>query len=110
VYRYRRVDDGVSGEEKGTFAMCTFWLIDTYILLGRLRQAEDLFEHVLSFQNDVGLFSEEIDPDNGEQLGNFPQAFSHISLINSAARLEAAREGRKPTPHAIIEGGSEQAA
>lgn len=110
VYRYRRVDDGVSGEEKGTFAMCTFWLIDAYILLGRLREAEDLFEHVLSFQNDVGLFSEEIDPDTGEQLGNFPQAFTHISLINSAARLEAAREGRKATPHAIIEGGSHQAA
>ena len=110
VYRYRGVDDGVSGEEKGTFSMCSFWLIDAYILLGRLREAEDLFEHVLSFQNDVGLYSEEIDPDNGEQLGNFPQAFSHISLINSAARLEAAREGRKPTPHAIIEGASEQAA
>jgi GH15 family glucan-1,4-alpha-glucosidase len=110
VYRYRRVDDGVSGQERGTFAMCTFWLIDAYILLGRLREAEDLFEHVLSFQNDVGLFSEEIDPDNGEQLGNFPQGFSHISLINSAARLEAAREGRKPTPHAIIEGGAEEAA
>ncbi|HKW26611.1 MAG TPA: glycoside hydrolase family 15 protein [Terriglobales bacterium] len=109
VYRYRRVDDGVSGEEKGTFAMCTFWLIDAYILLGRLQEAEALFEHVLSFQNDVGLFSEEIDPDSGEQLGNFPQAFSHISLINSAARLEAAREGRKATPHAIIE-GSQQAA
>ena len=110
VYRYRQVDDGVSGEEKGTFAMCTFWLIDAYILLGRLREAEELFEHVLSFQNDVGLFSEEIDPDDGELLGNFPQAFSHISLINSAARLEAAREGRKTSPHAIIEGGSEQVA
>lgn len=110
VYRYRQVNDGVSGEEKGTFAMCTFWLIDAYILLGRLREAEELFEHVLSFQNDVGLFSEEIDPDNGEQLGNFPQAFTHISLINSAARLEAAREGRKPAPHAIIEGGSHQIA
>jgi alpha,alpha-trehalase len=110
VYRYRSVDDGVSGEEKGTFAMCTFWLIDVYILLGRLRHAEELFEHVLSFQNDVGLFSEEIDPDTGEQLGNFPQAFTHISLINSAARLEAAREGRKTSPHAIVEGGSPQAA
>jgi GH15 family glucan-1,4-alpha-glucosidase len=109
VYRYRTVDDGVSGEEKGTFTMCTFWLIDNYILLGRLREAEELFEHVLSFQNDIGLFSEEIDPDTGEQLGNFPQAFTHISLINSAARLEAAREGRKPTPHAIVEGGSEAA-
>ena len=104
VYRYRGVNDGVSGEEKGTFAMCTFWLIDNYILLGRFSEVEELFSHVLSFQNDVGLFSEEIDPDNGEQLGNFPQAFTHISLINSAARLEAAREGRKTTPHAIVEG------
>ena len=110
VYRYRSVDDGVSGEEKGTFAMCTFWLIDAYILLGRLRHAEELFEHVLSFQNDVGLFSEEIDPDTDEQLGNFPQGFTHISLINSAARLEAAREGRKISAHAIIEGGSARAA
>lgn len=110
VYRYRDVDDGVSGQEKGTFAMCTFWLIDAYVLLGRLRQAEELFEHVLSFQNDVGLFSEEIDPDSGEQLGNFPQAFSHIALVNSAARLEAAREGRTPTPHAIVEGGAARAA
>lgn len=110
VYRYRDVDDGVSGQEKGTFSMCTFWLIDAYILLGRLRHAEELFEHILSFQNDVGLFSEEIDPDNGEQLGNFPQAFSHISLVNSAARLEAAREGRTPTPHAIVEGGAARAA
>ncbi|HLK32919.1 MAG TPA: glycoside hydrolase family 15 protein [Terriglobales bacterium] len=76
VYRYRGVNDGVSGEEKGTFAMCTFWLIDNYVLLERFREAEELFEHVLSFQNDVGLFSEEIDPDNGEQLGNFPQAFT----------------------------------
>ncbi len=108
VYRYRGVNDGVSGEEKGTFAMCTFWLIDNYILLGRFSEAEDLFGHVLSFQNDVGLFSEEIDPDNGEQLGNFPQAFTHISLINSAARLEAAREGRKTTPHAIVEGRDQE--
>jgi GH15 family glucan-1,4-alpha-glucosidase len=106
VYRYRNVDDGVSGEEKGTFAMCTFWLVDAYTLLERLREAEELFEHVLSFQNDVGLFSEEIDPDSGEQLGNFPQAFTHISLINSAARLEAAREGRKTTPHILVEGGT----
>ncbi|MGE5206647.1 MAG: glycoside hydrolase family 15 protein [Chlamydiota bacterium] len=110
VYRYRKVDDGVSGEEKGTFAMCTFWLVDAYTLLGRLREAEELFEHVLSFQNDVGLFSEEIDPDSGEQLGNFPQAFTHISLINSAARLEAAREGRKTAPHILAEGGTGPAA
>jgi GH15 family glucan-1,4-alpha-glucosidase len=110
VYRYRNVDDGMSGTEKGTFAMCTFWLIDNYVLLGRFSEAEDLFEHVLSFQNDVGLFSEEIDPENGEQLGNFPQAFTHISLINSAARMEAAREGRKPTPHALVEGGTRDAA
>ena len=102
VYRYRGVDDGVSGEE-GTFAMCTLWLVDNYILLGQLSEAEELFKHVLSFQNDVGLFSEEIEPGTGEQLGNFPQGFSHIALINTAARIEMASLGRKPTTHAILE-------
>jgi GH15 family glucan-1,4-alpha-glucosidase len=110
VYRYRGVDDGIPGEEKGTFIMCTFWLIDNYILLGRLKEAEELFEHILSLQNDVGLLSEEVDPEGGEFLGNFPQGFSHIALINSAARLEAAREGRKPTPHEIVEGITRRAA
>ena len=105
VYRYRGVDDGVGGSE-GTFAMCTFWLIDDYVLLGRLEEAQELFRHVLSFQNDVGLFSEEIDPVTHELTGNFPQGFTHISLINTAVRIAAALAGQKPAAHAIVERAS----
>ena len=102
VYRYRGSDDGLKGEE-GTFVMCTFWLIDNYIMQGRMKEAEDLFQHVISFRNDLGLLSEEIDPENGEQLGNFPQGFTHISMINATVRLEAARQGQKPSAHLIVE-------
>lgn len=104
VYRYLDADDGLAGGE-GTFAICTFWLIDNYVMCDRLKEAEDLFGHVLSFANDVGLFSEEIDPLTGEQLGNFPQAFTHIALINSAVRIAAARQCTRPSTD-NIEGGS----
>jgi len=102
VYRYCGVDDGVKGKE-GTFAMCAFWLIDNYILQGRLQEAQELFRHVISYRNDLGLLAEEIDPVNGEQLGNFPQGFTHISLINTAVRIHAANQGETPTAHAIVE-------
>ena len=102
VYRYRHTDDGVKGDE-GTFVMCTFWLMDNYIMQGRLKEAEELFNHVVSYRNDLGLMSEEIDAENGELLGNFPQGFTHISMINTAIRLEAARQGEKPSAHAIVE-------
>ncbi len=102
VYRYRGADDGVKGEE-GTFVMCTFWLMDNYIMQGRMQEAEELFRHVIAYRNDLGLLSEEIDADNGEQLGNFPQGFTHISLINTAMRLQAAREGETPPAHEIVE-------
>ena len=102
VYRYRGVSDGLRGNE-GTFVMCTFWLMDNYVMQGRLREAEELFRHVISYRNDLGLMSEEIDAANGEMLGNFPQGFTHISMINTAVRLEAAREGQKPSAHAIVE-------
>ena len=102
IYRYRGVDDGVKGNE-GAFTMCTFWLVDSYVMQGRLEEAEELFRHVISYRNDLGLLAEEIDPENGEQLGNFPQGFTHISLINSAVRIQAARQGEKPPAHAIVE-------
>jgi GH15 family glucan-1,4-alpha-glucosidase len=102
IYHYLDAEDGIAGGE-GTFAICTFWLIDNYVMLGRLNEAEALFQHVLSFANDLGLFAEEIDPVTGEQLGNFPQAFTHIALINSAMRLATARQGKKPAAQALVE-------
>ena len=66
---------------------CSFWLADTYLLLGRREDARCLFEHILSLCNDVGLLSEEYDIVKGRMLGNFPQALSHIGLINTAHNL-----------------------
>jgi len=85
VYRYKN-EDGLSGEE-GVFILCTFWLIDSLILSGRAEEGKRVFQNVLKYVNPVGLLAEEIDPKTGEQLGNFPQAFSHVGLINSALYL-----------------------
>ena len=82
VYRYRS-PDGLSGEE-GTFLLCTFWLAHAQALAGELERARETFSRAAAFANDVGLLSEEVDPASRELLGNFPQAFSHIGLINAA--------------------------
>lgn len=79
-------DDGVGGKE-GTFLLCSFWLVDCLAMMGRHDEATALYERLLGLRNDVGLLSEEYDPVAGRQLGNFPQAFSHISLANSAMTL-----------------------
>ncbi|MGN6625481.1 MAG: glycoside hydrolase family 15 protein [Tepidisphaeraceae bacterium] len=89
--------DGVSGEE-GAFLICSFWLADNLALAGRTDEATELFEHLLSLRNDVGLLSEEFDPTRRRFLGNFPQAFSHVGLINSARNLSPGRRGGRPTP------------
>lgn len=78
--------DGLPGGE-GTFLMCTFWLADALALIGRNQDAVELFERLLNLRNDVGLFSEEYDPAQMRFLGNFPQAFSHVALINTARNL-----------------------
>jgi alpha,alpha-trehalase len=85
VFRYRvdETDDGLAGEE-GTFLLCTFWLAEALALAGDLDRARDVFERAIAFANDVGLLAEEVDANTGELLGNFPQAFSHIGLINAA--------------------------
>jgi GH15 family glucan-1,4-alpha-glucosidase len=93
-YRTDRVEDALPPGE-GTFLMCTFWLVDCLVLLGRRDDAHELFERVLSVRNDLGLLAEQYDPDTGRQLGNFPQAFSHVALIASAMALETA--GRAPS-------------
>jgi GH15 family glucan-1,4-alpha-glucosidase len=85
VYRYRH-PDGLEGEE-GAFSICTFWLAQDLAMIGERERAERVFRRMLRHANHVGLYSEEIDPASGEFLGNFPQAFTHIALINCAAAL-----------------------
>jgi GH15 family glucan-1,4-alpha-glucosidase len=85
VFRYRveETDDGLAGEE-GSFLLCTFWLAEALAMSGQLGRARAVFERAIAFRSDVGLLSEEVDAETGELLGNFPQAFSHIGLINAA--------------------------
>jgi GH15 family glucan-1,4-alpha-glucosidase len=85
VYRYRAElgVDGVAGGE-GTFLLCTFWLAQALAMAGRVPEARDVFARAAAYANDVGLLAEEVDPASGELLGNFPQAFSHIGLVNAA--------------------------
>jgi GH15 family glucan-1,4-alpha-glucosidase len=82
-------EDGLEGHE-ATFLLCSFWLVDCLILLGRRADAQRLFERLLGACNDLGLLAEEYDPPSGQLLGNFPQAFSHIGLVNSAVNLSRA--------------------
>ncbi len=89
-YRYL-AHDGLAGEE-GTFLLCTFWLAHAQALAGELDQAAATFERAVAAINDVGLLAEEVDPGSGEMIGNFPQAFSHIGLINAAWAIAQARE------------------
>ncbi|MCZ4121098.1 glycoside hydrolase family 15 protein [Streptomyces sp. H39-S7] len=84
--------DGLPGQE-GAFLACSFWLADALHSTGREREARELFGHLLSLRNDVGLLAEEWDPVSRRQLGNFPQAFSHIGLVNTALHLSGARRG-----------------
>jgi GH15 family glucan-1,4-alpha-glucosidase len=88
VYRYdpSASPDGLQGSE-GTFSICTFWYVDALARSGRLEAARLTFEKMQTYGNHLGLFSEEIGP-TGEQLGNFPQAFTHLSLINAALNLD----------------------
>ncbi len=83
--------DGLPPGE-GSFLLTTFWLVDCFVLLGRLDEATELFERLVALRNDVGLLAEEYDPASGRLLGNFPQAFSHVGLVNSAFNLHSARE------------------
>jgi GH15 family glucan-1,4-alpha-glucosidase len=86
-------DDGLEGKE-GAFLLCSFWLVDCYSAMGRLEEAQALLERLMSYANDVGLLAEMINPATGGHLGNFPQALTHVALINAAAHLEEAR--RRP--------------
>ncbi|HET9448172.1 MAG TPA: glycoside hydrolase family 15 protein, partial [Steroidobacteraceae bacterium] len=93
-HRYERDVDGLTPGE-GAFGICSFWAIDHLVCRGDLDDARRMFEHVISFANDLGLFAEEIDPEDGAQLGNFPQAFTHVGLIFAALSLARAQRGRE---------------
>jgi GH15 family glucan-1,4-alpha-glucosidase len=107
VLRYRSHEslDGLPPGE-GAFIACNFWLADNLVLLGRHAEATALFERLLALGNDVGLLAEEYDPRAGRQVGNYPQAFSHLALVNTAFNLfnasnpAAQRAGRAPAAHA----------
>src|SRR5712692_5762424 len=96
VLRYRPDEkrvDGLPGRE-GVFLPCSFWLVDCLYLLGRKKDARELFERLLKVRNDLGLLAEEYDPKSKRQLGNFPQAFSHVALVNAALFLSGVRDTR----------------
>jgi GH15 family glucan-1,4-alpha-glucosidase len=86
VLRYRTTDDGLSGKE-GTFLICSFWLVSALAIIGELQRACDLMERLLRVASPLGLYAEEFDADTGRHLGNFPQAFSHLALMEAAARI-----------------------
>ncbi|WP_371782372.1 glycoside hydrolase family 15 protein [Streptosporangium subroseum] len=96
-YRTKDTDDGMAGEE-GTFTMCSFWLVSALTEIGEYARAHRLCEKVLSFASPLGLYAEEIDPLSGRHLGNFPQAFTHLALINAVIHIIRAEQGRLITP------------
>ena len=95
VWRYSTDEgvDGLAGSE-GAFLICSFWLVSALALAGRIEEAERNLEQLRALQNDVGLFSEEYDPAARRLLGNFPQAFSHIGLLDSILTISEAKAGR----------------
>ena len=99
VYRYL-ARDGLPGKE-GTFLLCTFWLAQAWAIVGEVARAKEVFSRAAAFANDVGLLAEQVDPATSELLGNFPQAFSHIGLINAAWAISQAEKklnGRQGSP------------
>jgi GH15 family glucan-1,4-alpha-glucosidase len=88
VLRYRtdETDDGLSGKE-GTFLICSFWLVSAFGAIGEMEQATGLMERLLRIASPLGLYAEEFEVDRARHLGNFPQAFSHLALIQAAGRI-----------------------
>ena len=92
-YLVKETDDGLSGEE-GSFTICSFWLVSALVMIGELARARQLCEKLISFASPLGLYAEELDPRSGRHLGNFPQAFTHLALINAVTQvIRAEAEG-----------------
>jgi len=93
VLRYRtdQTDDGMSGKE-GTFVICSFWLVSALAIIGELQRARDLMDKLVKVASPLGLYAEEFDVDTGRHLGNFPQAFSHLALLEAAGRIALAEQ------------------
>ena len=115
-YRVEETDDGFSGEE-GSFTICSFWLVSALTEIGEVDRARALCEKLLSYASPLSLYAEEIDARSGRQLGNFPQAFSHLALINAVMHLiredERRSGGAMPAGldlHAGAAAGPDQAA
>jgi GH15 family glucan-1,4-alpha-glucosidase len=91
-YRVSETDDGMHGAE-GTFTICSFWLVSALVEIGELHEATALCEKLLSYASPLGLYAEEIDPLSGRHLGNFPQAFTHLAMINAIMHIIRAEGG-----------------
>jgi GH15 family glucan-1,4-alpha-glucosidase len=91
-YKVEETDDGLSGEE-GTFTICSFWMVSALTEIGEVKRARALCEKLLSYASPLGLYAEEIDPRSGRHLGNFPQAFTHLALINAVMHVIRADQG-----------------
>jgi len=91
-YKVEETDDGLQGEE-GTFTICSFWMVSAMVEIGELGRARELCEKLLSYASPLQLYAEEIDPRSGRHLGNFPQAFSHLALINAVMHVIRAESG-----------------
>ncbi len=105
VIRYDtgQAQDGLPPGE-GAFLACSFWLVGNYVLLGRIDEARELFKRLVGLANDVGLLAEEYDPKRKRQVGNFPQAFSHIALINAAYMLSGGQVPKLGGGEALAQG------
>ena len=91
-YRVEETDDGLAGEE-GTFTICSFWLVSALVEVGELDRGRTLCEKLLSYASPLQLYAEELDPQSGRHLGNFPQAFTHLALINAVIHVIRAEQG-----------------
>jgi GH15 family glucan-1,4-alpha-glucosidase len=100
-YRTEETDDGLSGSE-GAFTICSFWLVSALVEIGEVRRGRKLCEKLLGYASPLGLYAEEIDPETGRHLGNFPQAFTHLALINAVVHVIEVESGGDEEPRAAL--------